>query len=150
MYRKGVSALIMNEKQQLLLVNLKSFKKIYYAVPGGGLEVGESLKQAVYREIEEELGIAKKHLKLIGKSKKPIRFKFKEIKLNRDGVKYTGTERLFFGLRFLGKQKDIVPKDGELRSYKWVSYKDLNKYLLFDNQLEETVDKISELFSITQ
>jgi hypothetical protein len=33
-----------------------------------------------------------------------------------------------------------------VRAYKWVSYNDLKEYLLFDNQLEETEEKIIELF----
>lgn len=41
MYRKGVSSLIINSKQEFLLVNLQSFKEIYFAIPGGGLEEGE-------------------------------------------------------------------------------------------------------------
>ena len=38
MYRKGVSALIMNKNKELLLVNLMSFEEKYFAIPGGGLE----------------------------------------------------------------------------------------------------------------
>ena len=68
MFRKGVSALIINKKQELLLVNLESFEPHFFAIPGGGIEEGESKEEAVYREIGEELGIEEKSLKLIGKS----------------------------------------------------------------------------------
>lgn len=146
MYRKGVSAIILNNKNQLLLVNLMSFDKKYFAIPGGGVEKGESIEQAVYREIKEELGISKNLLNLVGKSNKPIKYKFREIRLERDGTKYIGSERYFFGFNFLGDNSNINPSFDEVRAYKWVSYDDLGKYLLFEKQLEETNKKILEIF----
>ena len=146
MFRKGVSALIINKKNEFLLVNLESFEDRYFAIPGGGVERGETLEKAVYREIYEELGIKQEDLRIVGQSDIPLRFKFKEIKLNRDGVEYEGSERYFFGFRFIGDESGIKLQDGEIRSYKWVSYKNLKDYLLFDNQLVETTEKILELF----
>lgn len=148
MFRKGVSAIIINNKNEFLLVNLESFEDKYFAIPGGGVEQEETLKDAVYRELNEELGIKEKHLQIVGQSNTPLRFKFKVIKLNRDGVEYEGSERYFFGFRFIGQDSEIKLLDGEIRSYKWVSYDDLKDYLLFDNQLVETTEKILELFPL--
>jgi len=39
MYRQGVSALIMNNKKEFLIVNLHSFADHFYAIPGGGVDV---------------------------------------------------------------------------------------------------------------
>lgn len=142
MYRKGVSALIQNKKQEFLLVNLQSFKTQFFAVPGGGLD-DESLEEAVYREVEEELGINKKSLEFIGASKQPVQFTFM---LNRDGKEYEGSERYFFGFRFIGNDDEIILQESEVRAYRWVSFSNLKDYLLFDNQLEETSEKIFELF----
>ena len=143
MFRKGVSALIINKNQEFLLVNLQSFKVHFFAVPGGGLEDDESLDEAVYREVQEEVGIHKESLKCIGASKQPVQFK---LNLNRDGKAYEGSERYFFGFRFIGNDDEIKLQESEVRSYKWVSFNDLKGYLLFDNQLEETSEKIIELF----
>lgn len=146
MFRKGVSAIIINDKNEFLLVNLESFEDKYFAIPGGGVEQEETLKAAVYRELDEELGIKEKHLQIVGQSNIPVRFKFKVIKLNRDGVKYEGSERYFFGFKFVGSESDIKLQEGEIRSYKWVSYENLKNFLLFDNQLVETAEKILEIF----
>ena len=144
--RKGVSALIMNKNQQLLLVNLKSFEEKFYAVPGGGTEEGETLENAAYREIKEELDISRKSLNFVGSCKDPIRLLFKTKKLIRNGIEYNGMERYFFGFIFVGNDDEIVLQSEEIRSYKWVEFTDLKYYLLFDNQLEETTKKIIELF----
>ena len=144
MYRTGVSALIKNNKDEFLLVNLHSFEEKYFAIPGGGLDGGESLEDAVYREIKEELNIDEDQLNYIGKSDKPLRFDFKVIKFSRNGKEYKGSEKYFFGFEFLGDE--IVLPDNEVRNFKWVSFDDLDKYLLFDGQLGDTVGKIREIF----
>jgi putative (di)nucleoside polyphosphate hydrolase len=147
MFRKGVSGLIVNDKSEFLLVNLESFEEKYFAVPGGGVEQGETLEQALYREIYEELGIETASLQPVGQSREPVRFRFKLITVNREGTTYEGSERYFFGLRFVGTDKEIQPQNGEVRSYKWVPFSELKEHLLFDDQLEETTKKIEELFS---
>ncbi len=146
MYRKGVSALIINKNKEFLLVNLESFKEGFFAVPGGGIEEGETLEEAVYREIQEELGIDKDFLELVGKTISPLKFKFKVIKMTRNGKNYEGSERYFFGFLFVGDDNEINPKDGEVRSYRWVPSVQLKDYLLFNNQLQETLEKIAEIF----
>jgi 8-oxo-dGTP pyrophosphatase MutT (NUDIX family) len=145
MYRKGVSALILNNENEFLLVNLDSFKESFFAIPGGGLDENETLEQAVYREIEEELSLSKKLLDPLGVSDEPILITFKTIKLNRNGIEYKGSKRYFFAFRYRGNNENIKLALGEVRSYKWVAFGDLKDYLLFDNQLEETINKIKEL-----
>jgi putative (di)nucleoside polyphosphate hydrolase len=149
MYRKGVSALI-NKKDEFLLVNLQSFEDKYFAIPGGGVEQGENLESAIYREIYEELGIGKKSLQFIGQSDIPIRFQFKVIKMTRDGKNYEGSERYFFGFRFVGSDNEIKLQGSEVRTYKWISFAQLKDYLLFDNQLKDTQEKIKEIFTDLQ
>ena len=143
MYRKGVSAIILNKNNEFLLVNLQSFKEEYFAVPGGGIDEGETFEDAVYREIQEELGLEKDSLALVGKSDEPVIFAFK---LNRGGVEYEGSERHFFGFQFTGNDEEIILQESEVRAYKWIPFNDLKDYLLFDKQLEETSEKIIELF----
>lgn len=146
-YRKGVSALIRNKNQEFLLVNLVSFKEGYFAIPGGGMEEEESPEESVYREIQEEVGIEKKYLEFVGKSDTPVRFTFKLI---HGGKEYAGSERYFFGFNFLGKNTEIRLQTDEVRAYKWVPLARLNEYLLFNNQLVETLEKIKEIFSDLQ
>jgi putative (di)nucleoside polyphosphate hydrolase len=136
----------MNTNHEFLLVNLKSFETKFYAIPGGGIENGETLESAVYREMKEELNIFKESINLIGSCKDSIKFLFKTKKLSRDGHEYDGMERFFFGFRFVGNDSDIKLQQKEVRAYKWVAYADLKDYLLFDNQFDETNEKLLELF----
>lgn len=144
MYRKGVSAIIKNKNNEFLLVNLNSFEDKFFAIPGGGVEDGESLEEAVYREIKEELGIFEKSLVRKGKSEIPLRFIFKTPKINSKGEEYIGSERYFFGFSFIGEDNEILLQKEEVRAYKWVAFEDLGTYLLFEGQLDDTVGKIKD------
>jgi putative (di)nucleoside polyphosphate hydrolase len=150
MYRKGVSALIVNSNNEFLLVNLISFEEKYFAIPGGGIEDGETMEDAVYREIYEELGIERSSLDYVGKDDSPLTVKFMFPKMTRDAKEYVGSERYFFGFRFVVKDEEIKLKEVEVRAYKWVQFTELHKYLLFDNQLEDTSGKIREIFPSLQ
>ena len=146
MYRIGVSALIINARNEFLLVNLLSFEEKYFAIPGGGVEAGEDLESAVYREIREELGISKESLELIGKSEESVRLLFKTGARLLDAKEYLGQERYFFGFRFIGSESEIAASSVEVRKYMWAKIGSLGEYLLFDNQLQETSEKIIEIF----
>lgn len=53
-FRPGVYGIIVN-KGKILLVNTKSSGKYFF--PGGGIELGEKIENALRREIKEETGI---------------------------------------------------------------------------------------------
>ncbi len=57
--RVRVAAIILNKKNELLLVNHRKNKKSYWLFPGGGVEYGETFIAALKREIKEELCINK-------------------------------------------------------------------------------------------
>lgn len=145
MYRQGVSALIINNKNEVLLVNLTTFEEKYYAIPGGGLEDGEAPDEAIFREIKEELGIDRLLLKIISKSEKPTKFDFKSGSRIMHGKEYVGQERLFFLVKFLGSDSDIQLAKDEVRNYIWSSRENLSKYLLFESQHETTMTALEHL-----
>ena len=75
-YRVSVKALITNDEGQLLMVNEGAH---HWDLPGGGLDHGESVEQALRRELTEELDVtlgtvsAKPLFLWTFKSKKPER-----------------------------------------------------------------------------
>ena len=48
---------ILCEKEKILLVSHKKKDNIYWLLPGGGVDYGESLDEALKREFSEELNI---------------------------------------------------------------------------------------------
>lgn len=145
MFRKGSAVIIINSDKEFLLVNLEAFEEKNFAIPGGGQDLNESLLECAYREIKEELNIEKAALEYINESTNPLKFYFRSPQV-RDGVEYVGSERHYFGFKFIGENSGIIPMSGEVRSHKWVKYEDLKNYLLFEQQLEDTQIRIIEIF----
>jgi len=57
--RQGIRAFLLTSAHEVLLmrIRLSESGEAFWIAPGGGLEEGESLEQALGRELEEELGL---------------------------------------------------------------------------------------------
>ncbi|GAA3843104.1 NUDIX hydrolase [Amycolatopsis tucumanensis] len=60
----AVSAFTVNERGELLMI--RRTDNDLYALPGGNLELGETLSQALVREVQEETGVDVEVVELIG------------------------------------------------------------------------------------
>lgn len=60
----AVSALVRDNRGRILMIRRTDNNK--YSIPGGGLEAGETISQAVRREVLEETGIEVKVTDMIG------------------------------------------------------------------------------------
>jgi len=68
-FRIGVFALIFNYEKQILLGHRRDID--WWNLPGGGMEYGETVDEAVCREVREETGLEVKVERLVGVYSKP-------------------------------------------------------------------------------
>lgn len=68
--RNTVRGVILNEKNEVAILHIKCKDQFgdrdHYELPGGGVELGESLEQTLHREMSEELGASISILSFLG------------------------------------------------------------------------------------
>jgi putative (di)nucleoside polyphosphate hydrolase len=151
LYRKGIIAIIIDDSNQFLLVQLKGKGKGDWNFPGGGLEKGETYESCLWRELKEELGLGENNLQLLGKSKNNHKYIYNPTLLKekkKEGSPYIGQEKARFVLKFVGDKTNIKINKIEFHDYKWVSFGELKTYLLFPGQFDNAVSVIKELNAI--
>lgn len=62
--RPSVSAVILNERRELLLQRRSDNGQ--WGLPGGSVEIGESVTEAIRREVQEETGLLVEVVRLVG------------------------------------------------------------------------------------
>ena len=103
-----VGALILNNEGKILLVKTYKWKN-QYIIPGGHVEVGETMEQALKREIKEETNLDISDLKFLC------------VKENIFGKEYH-KKKHFIWLTFSCRaNSDNVTLNGEAQDYKWVN-----------------------------
>jgi len=68
-FRIGVYALIFNQEREILLALRRDID--WWNLPGGGLEIGETVEEGVCREVREETGLVVEVDHLVGVYSKP-------------------------------------------------------------------------------
>lgn len=111
----GTCALLLNSDNRVLLGKRKnSYKSGYYGLPGGRVEVGESLESAIRREILEETGIEVDHCKYVG-----------VVRETQDG--YDFIHFVYVAYNVSAQPKLMEPEKCE--GWDWVELDDLGKVL---------------------
>ena len=147
-YREAALAFVINDHNEILLVQKHNYSQNQWEFPGGGIEEDEDPQTAAIRELEEELSTDQFEIK----QKSPVQLKY-DWDINTIKNAYDKTDKLYRGqlshqllIKYKGnKNLEIDPE--EIRTYKWVSIIDLDKYLIFEGQLENA-KRVLESFNL--
>lgn len=127
-YRECVVGVIMNS-HGFVLVGERSDYPGSWQLPQGGVDAGEKPESAVFREMQEELGIGK--FQIIKQSSQAVSYDFPEDLATGIAQKYRGQKQIWF---LLNPEFSIDPKtlvgDGEFMAFKWSAIIDIVDHVI--------------------
>jgi putative (di)nucleoside polyphosphate hydrolase len=140
-YRPGVGMMIINKDNKVFIGQRIDAKNKFWQMPQGGIDLGETPRQAVMREMNEEIGTNKG--KIIAESKYWYSYNLPKFLIPKlwEG-KFCGQKQKWFLIRFTGEDQDINLNlnKPEFIAWKWVEIKELIQIIIpFKVKLYQTV-----------
>jgi len=146
--RSGVGIVVLNENNKVFVAKRIDNPQNFWQMPQGGIDEGEDLLDAAYRELEEETSIKK--VELISELDGLITYLLPDHLL---GIiwrgKYKGQKLKWFLMRYLGNDDEIniKTKNPEFLDWKWIDLNQITEVVV-DFKLhvyKEIQDKVKKL-----
>jgi len=123
-YRPNVGIILLNHRNEVWWG--KRIREHSWQFPQGGIKHGESPEQAMYRELEEEIGLRAEHVKVIGRTRDWLRYEVPDHFIRREvRGHYRGQKQIWFLLRMVGRDSDInlrMTEQPEFDAWRWHDY----------------------------
>ena len=120
-YRANVGIVVCNNKKKVLWA--KRTNEDAWQFPQGGINEGESPKEAMFRELKEEVGLEPSHVEIIARTKDWLRYDVPKNWIRRDWRdRYKGQKQIWFLLSLTGHDSDVSLKNTkkpEFDAWRW-------------------------------
>ena len=129
--RNGVGIVVLNKNNKVFVAKRIDNPRNFWQMPQGGVDKGEDLLKAAYRELEEETSI--KSVELINELDGTITYELPDRLL---GIiwkgKYRGQRQKWFVMRFTGNDNEINinTKNPEFLEWKWIELDLITEYVV--------------------
>lgn len=127
-YRRNVGVMLVNAEGRVFVGQRRDNPGPAWQMPQGGIDQGESPRDAALRELEEETGVGPHLVEVIGETSSWVRYDLPlELVTKLWKGRWRGQEQKYFLMRFLGRDEDvnIDTADPEFSAWKWIDAKDV-------------------------
>jgi putative (di)nucleoside polyphosphate hydrolase len=137
-YRPGVGIMLLNRGGEVFVARRIDMPAIpAWQMPQGGIDAGETPRQAAFRELEEEIGTAS--AEILAESRGWLYYDLPpELAAGIWGGRYRGQRQKWFAMRFIGSDGEInlATKHPEFDAWRWVPPSQLPELIVpFKRQL---------------
>ena len=123
-FRPNVGIILLNAQNEVWWG--KRVREHSWQFPQGGIKYGETPEQAMYRELEEEIGLRAEHVKIVGRTREWLRYDVPEQWIRRElRGNYRGQKQIWFLLRLMGRDSDLnlrATDHPEFDAWRWNDY----------------------------
>ena len=123
-YRPNVGIILCNAKNEVFWG--KRIREHSWQFPQGGIKRGESPEQAMYRELQEEIGLLPEHVSILGRTRDWLRYDVPIQWIRREWRgSYRGQKQIWYLLRLVGRDHDIslrASNHPEFDAWRWNDY----------------------------
>ncbi len=122
-YRPNVGIIVANEQGQVLWA--RRVGQEAWQFPQGGINSGESAEEALYRELNEEVGLSEDQVQIINSTQGWLRYKLPKRFLRQKSTTFIGQKQKWFLLKMLADDGYISfdnSSSPEFDLWRWVSY----------------------------
>ena len=123
-YRPNVGIILVNHKNEVFWG--KRIREHAWQFPQGGIKHGETPEQAMYRELQEEIGLRPEHVKILGRTRDWLRYDVPKHWIKREWRNtYRGQKQIWYLLRLVGHDSDICLRSNphpEFDAWRWSEY----------------------------
>lgn len=108
-YRPNVGIILLNNDNEVFWA--RRCRHDGWQFPQGGVKSNETLRQALFRELEEEIGLAPQHVQIVARTQRwlhydlPISY-LKSLR-SRNNRKFRGQKQIWYLLRLTGNESEV-------------------------------------------
>lgn len=132
-YRLNVGIVLVNESGRVFWGRRSGHDA--WQFPQGGLASGESVLQAMFRELYEEIGLEKDDVEILGVTKRWIRYRLPKQYLRPGSTPLViGQKQKWFLLRLKSSEQKIrldLSDSPEFDSWRWIDFQEPKEQVIF-------------------
>lgn len=123
-YRPNVGIILANARNEVFWG--KRVREHAWQFPQGGIKLGETPEQAMFRELMEEVGLSPSHVRVLGRTRQWLRYDVPAQWVRTDCRQlYRGQKQIWYVLRLVGRDCDVCLRrtdKPEFDAWRWSDY----------------------------